>query len=62
MPKGTELDPEKVRKQLTLITDFLGLLSTGEPTMIKNMWVNENKVHDKMKKIVGDLRDLETKE
>jgi len=30
--------------------------------MTKNNWVTANKVHDQMKKIVADLRDLETKE
>jgi hypothetical protein len=33
MPKKTELDPEKVRKQLTLITDYLDLLTTAKPTL-----------------------------
>jgi len=59
MPKKTELDPEKVRKQLTLITDYLDLVTTAKPTFNSHMWVAERKVEDKMKEIVNDLRDLE---
>jgi len=45
--------------QLTLITDYLDLLTTAKPTFNSHMWVAENKVEDKMKQIVNDLRDLE---
>ena len=48
-----------MRKQLTLITDYLDLLTTAKPTLNSHMWVAENKVEDKMKEIVNDLRDLE---